>query len=800
MKKLYYFITGWTILMPYFLMSQSHSLEIKGKVINSVESIAFANVILYHTNNKTRTGDITGDDGSFRLIAQQGEYKLTISFLGYQKWEKSINLTDNIDLGTILLQPQDNELKEIVITAEKPLIERKVDRLVFNVGQSVSATGGNAMDALKVTPRVKVQNDEISMIGKGNLMVMINDRLVQLSGEDLANYLKSLNIEDIQRIEVISNPPAKYSAEGNSGLINIVTKKAATDAWNASLRSSYRQATHATGNIGGNLNFQKGKFQVMSNVNYTNGSTAPVESNKVFYPNLTWDEMNNRRDYSNALSARLGVEYKINKKLSTGFDYKYVNSQPLVKDNSVAKIYNARFNVMDSIVKTPARNEYENNIHSLNYHLVYKMDTIGRKLSLDFDFFDYNFQADRKYHTQTFYPNNQPTPKSFVKSRNFGVQDVQNYSVSLDMEHPTSWATLNYGGRISFIKTDNLFNTYDYINNQEVLNTNLSNLFDYKENTQALYFSVQKQFSDKWEGKAGLRIENTQTEGYSATLSQTDLNDYMKLFPTAYLAYTINDDNSLNLNYGKRISRPRYQFLNPFVMVFSPYSYSEGNPFLQPAFIDNIELEYAYKNKWIASFYYSYVDDLYGQVTFLNENTNVQRIFPENYQTNSIIGFYQSLNIKPLKSWKISTSSNISYNSTDSKIPGILQQLNGWNASFDISNDLTLNSDKTLFFNLYFYYRFRGVSNLDYNSSANQLDASLKWLLLDKKLTISLYVNDILSSSRITYTTYSNNIKNSFRNYYDQRYVRLAVSYNFGKKFDTSNRQNKNQDEYNRTN
>ncbi len=802
MKIFQYILTGCSILMPFFLLAQSidNNFEVSGTVKDSVQSVAYANVLLTDSIGKTASGVITDETGKFRLKAPKGSYTLTISFLGYSTLEQNLILEKDIDLGTLFLQPDDNLLNEVLITAEKPLIERKVDRLVFNVGQSIAATGGDAMNALKVTPRIKVKNDEISMIGKGNLTVMINDRLIKLTGKALANYLKSLNVENIERIEVINNPPAKYSAEGNSGILNIVTKKAVADAWNATLRSTYKQATYTTGNIGGNLNFQKGKFQVMSNVNYTNGSIAPVESNKVFYPNLTWDEVNNRRDYRNAWSAGLGVEYKINEKLSTGFDYKYVNSQPLVKDNNTAKIFNTTSKALDSVVKTPARNEYKNIIHSLNYHFIYKMDTIGRKLSLDFDFFDYNFQANRKFHTQTFYPNNQPTPNSFVKTRNFGIQDVQNYSVNLDMEHPTNWATLNYGGKISFIKTDNIFNTYEYVSNQEVLDPNLSNLFDYKEDTQSLYFSIQKRFSDRWEGKVGLRMENTQTEGHSETLNQTNNNDYTKLFPTAYLAYTINSDNSLSLNYGRRISRPNYQFLNPFVRVFSPYSYAEGNPFLQPAFIDNVELGYTYKNKWINSLYYSFADDLYGQITLLDAETNIQHIISKNYQKNTITGWYQSLNLKPADWWNLETSSNIAYHSTKSTIPDLLEELKGWGASFDWSNDITLNAQKTLFLNLYFYYEFSGVSNLDKNTSSHQIDASLKWLLFDKKMTVNLYANDILSSSRTTYSTFTNGFKNSFRNYYDERYFRLSVSYNFGKSFKTNNRTGKNQEELNRTN
>ena len=786
------------ILIVSCLNSFAQKYTLSGIIKDSIQPIVYSNVILLDEFDEIVIGTITDENGSFSLSAPVGNYTLTISFLGYTTKEQNITLEKDTDLGAIILQPDNTQLNEVVITAEKPLIERKVDRLIFNVGQSVAATGGNAMNALKVTPRIKVQNDKISMIGKGNLMVMINDRIVQLSGEDLSNYLKSLNTEDIQRIEVISNPPAKYSAEGNSGLINIVTKKAASDAWNATLRSSYKQATYAIGGLGSNFNFQKSALQLSTGVNYVNGSSAPVETSQVYYPNLIWRERNNRRDFNDFLSAQIGLEYELNKKLSTGFNYKYVNSQPLIKDDRIIKINNSSSDVLDSIIKTPARSKYETDTHSFNYHLIYEIDTVGKKLSVDFDFFDFNSKTDRVYETQTFYPNNQPTSSSYEKARNVGFQYVKNYSLNIDMEHPMGWASLNYGGKVSFIKTNNLFDAYEYLNNEEVLNQ--SNQFDYKENTQAFYISFQKKFSGKWETKVGLRMENTQTEGYSKTLNQTNTNNYTKVFPTAYLAYTLNDNNSLNLNYGRRINRPRYFFLNPFRWVSSPYSYSEGNPFLQPAFIDNVELAYSYKDKLTTNFYYSYTDDDFEQLVFLEEGTNIQRTIPKNFIVNKTFGINQSFVFKPIKWWNLYAAADVYYSSTDSKIPVALQYLSGWNGIFNISNDFTLSDQKTLLFNISYYYVTNGVDNLDYNSSTNQLDASIKWFLLDKKMILSLYANDIFSSDRITYTTYSNNIKNSFSNYYDQRYVRFSVVYNFGKSFDTNNRQNKNQEELNRTN
>lgn len=795
------------ILLFYFLItfffgvgiSSGQELTLKGRVVNkSKQPIEFIHATLLKNDSTYVEGTATDSLGYFSFKAQKGNYKLILEQFGAEYFNDTLDLNEDLDLGEIEID-ESVTLEDIIITAGKRLIEQKVDRLVFNVEGAINASGSNGLDVLKLAPRIKVQNDKIFMIGKSNISVLINDRIIQMSEEDLTTYLKSLNAEDIKSIEVIANPPAKYSAEGNSGLVNIVLKKVENDAWNASIRGFYQQASYAKGSTGGSFNIQKGKFQLSTALSYTNGSNAPQETNKIYYPNLTWNEINNRRDFTDAISARLGLEYKINSKLSTGFVYNFINSTPLIKEIDKTTLSSSINNVIDSLITTLGRNEYKRKLNSFNYHIVYNLDTIGRRLSLDADIFDYKNQTNRFFNTQSFFSNNQPIPNSFKEIRNYGVQDIQNYSINIDMEHPTNWANLNYGGRISFTKSNNLFNYSDIINNKEIPNPNFSNQFNYKENTQALYLSALKSFSEKWEAKVGLRYEFTQTEGFSQTLSQINTNDYSKLFSTAYIAYSPNDYHFFSLNYGRRISRPNFGDLNPFRFVNNPYSYSEGNPFLQPAFTDNIEFEYSYKDNLITNIYYSYTDDDFEQVTIIDTNSNVQQVIPLNFIINKMFGVSQIFIFKPIKWWKINSSADVYYSDTNSKIPVTLQYLSGWNGVFQISNDFTLNSNKTILFNLSYAYVTKGVSNLDSNSSTNQLDVSFKWLLLNNKLIISLYGNDLLSSNRITYTSFSNGIKNSFRNYYDERFFRIGVIYNFGKKFNVNIRENKNQVEQNRT-
>ncbi len=307
------------LLMLLISFSGYSQHSISGKVINEQNlPLEYSEILLQTLDSTLVKAEISNEKGEFALTnISKGNYRLQIKYFSESVYTSLLKIESDLDLKTIVAA-KSNLLNEIVIQNNKPLIERKVDRIVFNVENSTIATGGNAFDALKLTPRIKIINDQISMIGKGALLVMIDDRLVKFSGDDLANYLRSLSSDDLKSIEVIANPPAKYSAEGNSGLINIVTKKGRKDAWNGTVRSIYQQTTYDREILGGSFNLQKGKLQVNSAVNYGNGSSAPQETSQVFYPNIIWKEVSNRRDFSYGLSAQLGLEYKISEKFSTG--------------------------------------------------------------------------------------------------------------------------------------------------------------------------------------------------------------------------------------------------------------------------------------------------------------------------------------------------------------------------------------------------------------------------------------------------------------------------------------------------
>ena len=761
--------------------------EIKDDKNNPIE---FVEIQLQNKDSIIFKSELTNALGKFILETEKGEYTLLVRQLGVIYQKQKINAIQDTYIGIIKIIEQQQQLQEVVITSKKKLIERKVDRLIFNVENSISASGGDAIDALKVTPRIKVKNDNISMIGKNNMSVMVDDKLILLTGDELINFLKSIPSDNIKNIEVITTPPAKYDAEGNSGIINIKLKKSKLNQWNASLRSSYIQSTYPKGAFGGNFDYQKNKFSIYSNFNYVNGSNAPIETNKIYYPQGIWNEENKRRDFQNSINGRIGADYKVSEKWSVGMQYLGSFNNPTIKENSLTSIYNQSNSQIDSYINTLSENLGKNSNHSVNLNSTVVFDTIGRKMNINLDYFKFKNDDNRNFNTI-----------NILSANNTSLQNIENYSAKIDFEHPLKFINLSYGGKLSLIKTANNVNYFDTTTGSPIFDPLQSNEFEYSENIQAVYLNGTKKLNEKWETQIGLRLENTNTDGFSKTLNQKNTNSYTKLFPTFFLTYTHNEKNSFSINYNKRINRPSYNKLNPFRWYSNPFSYTEGNPFLQPSFSNNMELNYTFNDNWSNSIYYSHTDNGFEQITIVDNTDNIQKTIAQNYFKTSIIGISESYTFNKIK-WLSSTISfDWSYSKSESLIPITNQNLNGSNAYFSTSNDFNLNKSKTFLFNISYWYNFKGTSDLDKNNAYSQLDTSIKYFAFDKKLQISFNVNDILSTNRPVYTSFTNNIQIDYKNYYDVRLFRLSVVYKFGNKnINVEKKELGNQEEKERTN
>ena len=781
-----------SLLLIILFQNQVFSqIKISGQIKNEKNNpVEFIEIQLQNKDSIIFKSELTNAEGKFILETEKGEYSLLVRQLGGIYHKQKISVNQDTYIGIINITEKTQQLQEVVITSKKKLIDRKVDRLIFNVENSISASGGDAIDALKITPRVKVKNDNISMIGKNNMSVMVDDKLILLTGDELINFLKSIPSDNIKSIEVITTPPAKYDAEGNSGLINIKLKKSKLNQWNASLRSSYIQSTYPKGSFGGNFDYQKNKLSLYSNLNYVNGSNAPVETNKIYYPLGLWNEENKRRDFQNSVNGRIGADHKISEKFSVGMQYLGSFSKPKIAENSLTTIYNQTNSQIDSYINTLSENLGKNNNHSINLNSTVVFDTIGKKMNINLDYFKFKNDDNRIFNTI-----------NLLSANNTSLQDIENYSAKVDFEHPLKWINLSYGGKLSFIKTQNNVNYFDTTLGNPIFDPTQSNEFNYDENTQAIYLNGAKKLNEKWETQLGFRLENTQTEGVSKTLNQKNTNSYTKLFPTFYLTYTPNEKNSFSINYNKRINRPSYNRLNPFRWYSNPFSYTEGNPFLQPSFSNNLELNYTFNDNWSNSIYYSHTDNGFEQITIVDNTDNIQKTIAQNFFKTTIIGISESYTYNKLK-WLSSTFSfDWNYSKSESLIPITNQNLNGSNAYFSISNDFNLNKNKTLLFNFSYWYNFKGTSDLDKNNAYSQLDASIKYFAFDKKLQISFNANDFLSTNRPIYTSFTNNIQIDYKNYYDVRLFRLSLVYKFGNKnINVEKKEVGNQEEKERTN
>ena len=794
---IYFYLLIASILFPTTAFPQ---LKISGTITDSNNApLDSAEVSLTETQTSVTQTQLSDKDGTFTFTTQAGTYTLNIKQLGSLLHTEKIEVTQDINLG-ILTVDSSKMLGEVVVENKKKLIEKKIDRLVFNVENSISASGGDALDALKLVPRVVVQNEELAITGKGSVSIMVDDRILNLSGTELTAYLKSIQADNIKSIEVITNPPAKYNAEGNSGMINIRLKKSKMDSWNGLLQGSYQQATYARGSWTAGFNYQKNKFSLQSSINQSDGSNAPEEDTKIYYPEYLWKELAEKRRFSKATNARIGLDYKLSNKLTTGIQYIRNANDMKVDEFTNAEIINNTTNTLDSIARTNAQDWTSTNYNSLNYHLVYSIDTVGTKISLDADYFNHKSPTRRFFYNNNLYSDGTVIPDSYSSALNTGNKDVHNYSVNIDVEQPLNFAKLNYGGRISYTKTQNEYAFYNADSGQPIPDPNQSNEFVFKENTQAAFIDASKEISTKWEAKIGIRLESTQTNGRSLTLNQQNNVHYTRLFPTAYLVYKPNENNSFTINYGKRIRRPSFYYLDPFRVISSPYSYTEGNPYLRPSYAHNVELEYGLKDLWTISLYYSGVKDGFEQVNNLDPETSIQRYIPLNFIKSKSIGISQSVNFEAFTWTKTYLSADVYYSEANSDIPLTLAFLKGWNGEFRINNDFILKKNKMALLNISYSYTTSGVDNLDTNSAFGQLNAALKMFFLQKKLQLILYGNDILRTDRTSYTGFSNSIKTSYNNYYDNRMLRISATYNFGGETKLKQRENKNSGEQDRLN
>jgi hypothetical protein len=761
-------------MLPLWAQAQ---VLLTGKIKSKEAPIAWANVVLTNQAGKMVAGGLSKEDGSFELKAVQGDYRLTVSFLGFTTWEREIWLARDTTMGTIVLQQSAGELSAVTVVSKKKLIEYRPDRLVFNVENSVAAVGGNALQALTAAPGLLVQQNNISMLGKGAARVMIDGRLVELAGQELVQFLSSIAASDIQRIEVIANPPAKYEASGDGGLINIILKKGARNAWRNTTTVAYDQNTYAAGSVSNSFLYNKHQWKLSLSGNGKIGDSKVYQGLTTHYPQGPWVLSYDGRQKEDKFGGRMTVDYDLTPRTSIGVHYLLNGANPDSRDLVHINIFDGAGHI-DSFIVNKGQRKEQTHSHTFNAHLVSQLDSAGRKVAVDIDYFRYNASLGNHFAADVFSPAGQFKYTDQAAS-NLSNQHIDNGSVRVDLEHPLKFLSLSYGAKLSTTRSRGNIQYFNRITGTPELDPKRSDEFVYREHNQAIYINGTKEISKEWNVQAGLRLENTQTTGYSKTLDQQTKNNYLKLFPTVYLAWQPSQHQQWVLNYGRRINRPGFSLLNPFRSYINSTSYSEGNPFLQPSFNDNFDLTHVYKGVLRTNLFFNITTGGFGPVFTSNPQTNTLVISRENYFKEYYYGIGETYTVNMASWWQSQNTlyllaSKSRFASRIKAVPVNTLQLYG-------STNNTISLSKTTKLQVDFMYSSpfkRGLYALGYMS---HLNIALKQSLLNNKLQLSMLCNDVFNTAYLKdYTSVVNGIKQVYQENNSSRFFRLSLTYQFG--------------------
>ncbi len=679
-----------------------------------------------------------------------------------------------------------NRIDAVTVNGKKVLVERKVDRLVYHVENSMLSQGSSGTEVLASTPLLKVDENKglLSIAGKNGVSVMVNERMLNLSGTELINYLHNLRSENILKIEVITTPPSKYEAQGNSGIINIVLKKNQNLGWSGYLNTNYTQKTYAGFSSVAGVNYQNEKLKASVKVQGYDADKRSVENYKIIGQNSSVSR-DDRRDMNDGLGMNANVDYSLSKNANIGLVYDISKGHSNMDINSKQSYFTGNTQTLQTDTDSKHRSDFTSQM--LNLYFDQKFGE--HKLSLGANYYG-NLPDTRVNFTTKNVADN-----STQIVRNLSSVDYKIYSGQADLTLNFKKIQMETGAKYSQFSNSSDIGYFNLVNDSYIIDPGRSNLFDYNEKNYAAYVSFSKDFGEKWSAKAGIRYEYAQTKGYSPTTQSESENNYGKFFPTAYLSYKASANNQFSINYSRRINRPYFRALDPFRWYSNPNTYYSGNPSLQPSFNHNIELNYIFKNKFSANIYYQRTVNNFDQITFLDGKDITSTYY--NYYNQNYYGINLNYTDTFFKIWESNISSSFSYNETQ-----IIQfnavPKNGQSFYYSTNNTFRLNKAKTFFLFLNYWQNFPSRDGYTTAKNRGSLDAGVKMSFVEKTLQINLSVSDIFKTSGYKGDMYFADNTQSFNNYWDARRMNLSITYHFGNQKVKSNNRAVNFEEKNR--
>jgi iron complex outermembrane recepter protein len=749
-----------------------------------------ASVMLLKAKDSTQVkGTSTGTDGAYHLHEiTPGSYLILASGVGMAKqYSAPFALTqDPVTVPAIRLSPDVKGLAEVTVTAKKPLVEQKIDRMVVNVDASPTNVGSTAMDVLQKTPGISVDKDgNISLKGKSGVMVMIDGKPTYLSSADLANLLKNMPASELETIEVMTNPPAKYDAAGNAGVINLKTKKNKARGFNGNVTIGGGEGKGPKTNNSFNLNYRTGNLNLFGSYNEAyNRNPQVLNLTRRFrdtiggpISSIFVQQSNMVNDYSEQ-SFKVGADYSLSKKTTVGVVFNGFFNPGYFDDQSATNMEDGLGNI-DSVSTTRGHTKQNFQNFGTNLNFKHTFDTTGIELTADLDYLGYGNSGNEMYYTGYTTPKGDLLPLTDTLRGNM-PSHIHIYTGKVDYVNPFKhgWK-LEAGVKASSVKTDNNAE-YDNLDAGEwIVDTTKTNHFVYTETIYAAYGNLTKIFNKQWTVQAGLRLESTQSQGNLETTGQTFTRNYTQLFPTTYIQYALNDKNQFVLDFGRRIQRPDYSDLNPFIFFLDPYTYQEGNPYLKPQFSNNIELSHTYRGFLTTTLNYTQVTDIIQQILIQNDTTHTTFVQQGNVARQENIGLSVNAGFPLTKWWTTNLYVSGAYNDYKGIINGYPIEVFGYSVTGNMNNSFTFKHGWGA--EMSGWYQGRQVSGTIIANPMGSLDFGGSKTLLKGSGTLRLSVRDPFNLAHFSGYSKYGNVDVNLTNHWDNRVVSLSFTYRFGK-------------------
>lgn len=789
MVRIFLLVFFWLFTLFSTLTAQTlQNLSLSGTVDSGKNRQLEINLL--DSGNQLVKTELADEEGNFSFSdLATGNYFIKINRNGAEVYtSETIPLTVNTTLPLISLN--EKTIEGVTITKTKPYIERQDGKMILNVENSIASTGNSAFEVLEKAPGVKVDNnDNISLRGKGNLLVQIDGKNTPMTGTDLANYLRGIPSASVEKVEFITNPSSKYDAAGTA-IINIRLKKDQRKGTNGSITSSLGTGKYIKNNNSFNINHRNKKVNLFANYSFAYREFFNhlmldrnfYNDNNVFQKAYVQDNFL-KMNFRNHI-AKVGMDYYLNDKNIIGFSAGFISNRFDPKSNNETLILDNNFQPSGtSNTESNNRDHWKNVSFNVNHKLT--LDSLGSEMVTDLDYINYSNTSLQNFITRSFDVGGNLLPSSPINPNPYnltgdlsGNLNIYSFKSDLTKVFPNNWK-LETGIKTSFVKADNdlqFFNASSGIPEPDYSKTNH---FIYEENINAVYGNVIKNW-DKFKVNFGLRVENTNITGNQITTQQVNKKNYTQLFPSAVFSYDLNHKNTVELNFSRRITRPTYRQLNPFKFYLDLTTYQAGNPDLNPQTTMNYELTYSLKNKYFATLSYSKTKNNITDVLKPTvENGNIVVVQAnENLTSASYYGLNVIAPVKVTKWWDMNNNANFYYGSYTGNISGTAIKNQG-NFTFDINSINSFKLGNGFSAELTGNYKAKEVYAYMFLKPMWSLNIGAQKKFKNNS-TLKFSFNDIFfTSNPEAENIYANYVEN-FVVRRDTRVASLSYTYNFG--------------------